>query len=39
MHCKARHDLSDLFSTNQGKGSEMTYVARTTKINLKYLKS
>ena len=39
MHCKARHDLRDLFSTNQGNGSKMTYVARATKINLKNLKT
>ena len=27
MHCKARHVLCDPFSTNQGNGSEMTFVA------------
>ena len=26
-HCKARQVLRDLFSTNQGNGSEMTFVA------------
>ena len=39
MHCKARHVLHDLFSTNQGNGSEMTFVAGATKINLKNLKT
>ena len=39
MHCKARHVLHDLFSTNQGNGSEMTFMAGATKINLKNLKT
>ena len=39
MNCKARHVLLDLFSINQGNGSEMTFVAVTTKVNLKNLKS
>ena len=37
--CKARQVLLDLlFSTNQGSGSEMTFAAGATKINLKNLK-
>ena len=39
LNCKARHVLLDLFSINQGNGSEMTFVAVTTKVNLKNLKS
>ena len=39
VHYKARQVLLDLFSTNQGNGSEMTFVARATKINVKYLKT
>ena len=39
MHCKARTDLRDLFSTNQGNGSEMRFVAGATKINLKNSKT
>ena len=35
---KTRHVLRDLFSTNQGNGSEMTFVARFAKFNVKYLK-
>ena len=35
IHCKARHVLGDLFSTNQGNGSEMTFGAGATIINLK----
>ena len=31
MHCKARQVLSDLFSTNQGNGSERTFVVRSYK--------
>ena len=38
MHCKARQVLRDLFSANQGYGSEMTFVAGATKVNLKNLK-
>ena len=34
MDCKARQVLRDLFSTNQGNGSEMTFVAGATKVNL-----
>ena len=39
MHCKARHVSRDVFSTNQGNGWEMTFVAGATKINLKNLKT
>ena len=39
MHCKARKLLRDLFSTNQGNGSEMRFVAGATKISLKNLKT
>ena len=34
MHCKARQVLRNLFSTNQGNGSEMTYVAGAIKFSL-----
>ena len=37
MHRKTRQVLRDLFSTNQG--NEMTFVAATSKINLKNLKT
>ena len=39
MHCKVRHVLHDLFSINQGNGSEMIFVAWATKANLKNLKT
>ena len=39
LHCKARHVLCYLLSTNQGNGSEITFVAETTKINFKILKT
>ena len=39
MHCKARQVLRDLFSINQGIGSEVTFVAWPTKVNLKNLKT
>ena len=39
MHGKARQVLHDLFSINQGNGSEVTFVALATKVNLKNLKS
>ena len=39
MHCKARQNLRDLYSTNQGTGSEMIFVAGASKINLKNLKT
>ena len=32
MHCKVRKALCSLFNTNQGNGSEMTFVAGATKI-------
>ena len=35
IHCKARHVLRNIFSTNQGNGSEMTFVAGATKEYLK----
>ena len=37
-HCKARQVLLELFSTNQGNGSGMSFVAGATKINLNNLK-
>ena len=36
-HCKAKQVLCDLFSTNQGNGSEMTFMTAGTKFNLKKL--
>ena len=39
MDCKARQVLRDLFSTNQGNGSEMTFVAGATKVHIKNLKT
>ena len=39
MHCKDRQVLCNLFSANQGNGSEITFVAGATKINLKNLKT
>ena len=39
MHCKSRQILRDLFSTNQGNGSEMLFVVGTTKFKLKNLKT
>ena len=39
MYGKARQVLHDLFSINQGNGSEVTFVALATKVNLKNLKS
>ena len=38
MHCKARHVLRDLFSINQGSGSEMIFVAGATKFHVKKMK-
>ena len=38
MQCTARQVLGDIFSTNQGNGTEMTFVTEPTKINLKNLK-
>ena len=34
MHCKARHVLRDLFSTNQRNDSEMTFATGDTKIRI-----
>ena len=39
MHSKARQVLRDLFSTNQGNGSKMTFVAGTNKVHMKNLKT
>ena len=39
MHSKARQVLRDLFSTNQGNGSEMTFVAGANKVYIKNLKN
>ena len=39
MQCKARQFLRDLLSTDQGNGSDMTFVAGATKINLKNVKN
>ena len=39
MQCKARQFLRDLLSTDQGNGSDMTFVAGATKINLKNVKT
>ena len=39
MHCKSRQVLRDLFSTDQGNGSEMTFTAEATKINLENSKT
>ena len=36
---KVRRVLCDLFSTNQGNYSDMTFVTGSTKINLKNLKT
>ena len=38
-HCKARQILHDLFSADQGNGSDMAFVAGATKINLKNLET
>ena len=35
MHCKARHGLHDLFSTNLVNGSKMTYVHELLKSTSK----
>ena len=39
MHCKATQVLRNLFITNRGNGSEITFVAGATKIDLKNLKA
>ena len=39
MHCKARQVLRDLCSSNQGNGSNLTFLAGATKINLKNVKT
>ena len=33
MHCKARQVLFDLCSTNQGRGSEITFVAEASSVS------
>ena len=38
MHCRARQ-VFDLFSINQGNGSEMTFAVEATKVNLKNSKT
>ena len=38
-HCKARQVLHDLFSADQGNGSDIAFVAGATKINLKNLET
>ena len=38
-YCKARQVLHDLFSADQGNGSDMAFVAGATKINLKNLET
>ena len=39
MHCKATQVLRNLFITNRGNGSEITFVVGATKIELKNLKA
>ena len=39
MHCKARQVWRDVFSTDQGNGSDMIFVGGATKINLKHVKT
>ena len=39
MHYKAKQVLRDLFSVNQGNGSDVTFNAGATKVNLKNLKT
>ena len=39
IHCKTRQVLRDLFSTNQGNDSKMTFVAGTNKVHMKNLKT
>ena len=39
MHYEARQVLRDLFSTNKGNGSDMTFVVGATKISLKNVKT
>ena len=39
MHSKARQVLRDLFSCNQGNGSEMTFVVEADKVYIKNLKN
>ena len=39
MHCKTRHVLHDLFRTNQGNDSKMTFVVGTNKVHMKNVKT
>ena len=39
MHWKAKQVLRDLFGTNQGNGSKMTFVAGTNKVHVKKFKN
>ena len=39
MHYKAKQVLRDLFSINEGNGSDVTFNAGATKVNLKNLKT
>ena len=39
MHYKAKQVLGDLFSINEGNGSDVTFNAGATKVNLKNLKT
>ena len=39
MHWKARQVLLDLFNTNQGNDSKMTFVAGTNKVHMKNVKT
>ena len=39
LQCKARDALGNLFGTNQGNVSKMTFLAGATKIYLKNLKT
>ena len=38
-YCKARQVLQGPLSTNQGHGSEITFVAGATKVHVKHLKT
>ena len=39
LQCKARQVSHDLFSTNQGNGSKMTFVAGNNTVHMKNLKT
>ena len=38
MHDKTRQPIRNLFNANQGNGSETTFLAGATKVNLKNMK-